>query len=156
MNTHLQLVAVHTETTNNRMRVYVFDDAHTTRCTAATKKWFCTETDRGRSHCKECCWFTVMCFYVLWLVIFCGFWVWIFISGCCWCCWLLFCLVWGQSIHYAFLRFVVGDIWLFLMCILRGFVVGVVVLFGVGAVSQDIISHNFTRLSYYCTVTCTL
>ena len=64
--------------------------------------------------------------------------------------------MWGQSIYYAFLRFVVGDIWLFLMCILRGFVVGVVVLFGVGAVSQDIINHNFTRLSYYCTVTCTL
>ena len=58
-----------------------------------------------------------------------------------------------------FLRFVVGDIWLFLMCILRGFVVGVVlllvvVLFGVGAESQDIINHSFTRLSYYyCTVT---
>ena len=37
MNTHLQFVAVHTETTNKLMRVYVFDDAYTTRCTVATK-----------------------------------------------------------------------------------------------------------------------
>ena len=47
------------------------------------------------------------------------------------------------------------------MCILRVFVVGVVVLlvvvsFGVGAEPQDIINQSFTRLSHYCSDTLSL